>query len=347
MSEANVPGKLILFGEHAVVYDKLGVSTSVGLYSSAAARALSQPADKYTIDLPDLNVKKEMTYDQLRKLSARFDEYCAAKDYAALVQLSKQDDILAELVLAKGVERCGMSTPIMITAKSMIPVNSGGMGSSSAIGAAMAASILSLHGNITLEDIERICYYGDTLMHGGMPSGIDSSTVTYGGYVQFRKSVGLRPLRIDTALPIVIGNTGKKAQTSKTVALVRQQREDNQHKIDRVLDEIDKTASLGLGAVQKGDLKSVGSLMDRNHTLLSSLGVSEESLDNLVNVSRSAGALGAKLTGGGGGGAMIALCSDQRQQLRVAEAMMDCGYQAIMAVTGVPGAQMRGWKNGF
>jgi mevalonate kinase len=204
------------------------------------------------------------------------------------------------------------------------------MGSSSAVFACIGALFKK-----DLEAIREISYMGDVLVHGGTPSGIDNSAVVYGRYLAFRKSEGPKKLRIAVEPPIVIGHTGIKSSTAKTVGYVRE----NIGRFMPYIERIDEISRKGLTALQKNDLPSVGRLMNENQKLLERIEVSHPKLEELIEIARENGALGAKLSGKGGGGVMFALCKDRAHQQKIREAFENAGFKAYSASLGAEGVR--------
>ena len=173
-----------------------------------------------------------------------------------------------------------------------------------------------------------------------LPSGIDNTASTYGGMLSFQKNLEGGPnvihlLKAKEPILMVMGNTGLTANTKAAVEGVRQRRETNPEQytgIFQMAQDIYSKARLALGA---HDLTILGLLMDANHKILQEIEVSHPKLDELVAVAKENGALGAKMTGGGLGGYMIALCPDTAVQEKVAAAMEDAGYEALRTSIGV------------
>lgn len=134
-------------------------------------------------------------------------------------------------------------------------------------------------------------------------------------------------LKLQHPLPLVIGLTGTGSLTAKMVARVRLAWEHNRALYERIFDEIDRLALQALKALQSQDLEQLGELMNVCQGQLNALQVSSRDIEELLQTARENGAIGAKLTGGGGGGSMIALCPDGGA--RVIEAMRNAGYQAM------------------
>jgi len=213
-------------------------------------------------------------------------------------------EILQKYRLKKGVN---------IEIKSSIPT-AAGLGSSAAVSVASAAALCSLFGCDESKDyIFQIAFNAEKIIHG-TPSGVDPAVSTYGGILWYRKSEPIRRLNIDVDLPLIIGNTGKERSTGKLVAKVNSLKERYPSIISKVISAGGEIIKRSMKALREGDLKTLGELMNINHELLSALQVSCEELESLVHAARNAGALGAKLTGAGGGGCMIALVSPEKTE---------------------------------
>ena len=139
-------------------------------------------------------------------------------------------------------------------------------------------------------------------------------------------------LTVAEKIPLVIGRSGVESLTAATVARVRENWKRNKPLYERIFDEIDGLAMAGVKAVETNDLETLGDLMNVNQGLLNALQVSSWEIEELVEIARRNGALGAKLTGGGGGGSMIALCPQDSG--RVVKAMQEAGYQAMEVQIG-------------
>jgi hydroxymethylglutaryl-CoA reductase len=163
----------------------------------------------------------------------------------------------------------------------------------------------------------------------GTPSGIDNTVATFGQPLIYRKGEPPQFRSLDLPQPInfVIGMTGIESLTAKMVARVRDGRDRNRDVYDTMIKGIDAVAGQAIDALKRNDLERLGELMNVNQGLLNGLQVSSWELEELIQIARENGALGAKLTGGGGGGSMIALCPDNGAE--VIRAMHDAGYQAM------------------
>jgi hydroxymethylglutaryl-CoA reductase len=194
---------------------------------------------------------------------------------------------------------------------------------------------LDAHFALGLDDerVNQLAFECEKVAHG-TPSGLDNTLATYGQFMLYRSGIHpeRRIVKVAQRLPIVIGLSGIESLTANTVARVRQAWQRNPSLYERIFDEIDGLVGVGLDAMEKGDLDTLGEVMNINQGLLNAMQVSSWELEELVQVARQHGAVGAKLTGGGGGGSIIALCPEE--PARVARAIREAGYQAIEVEIG-------------
>jgi hydroxymethylglutaryl-CoA reductase len=206
-----------------------------------------------------------------------------------------------------------------------------GLGGSSANAVAILRA-LDRAFSLGLDDgrINQLAFECEIAAHG-TPSGIDNTIATYGTPLVFQRE-GDQPrfeeIRLTSDLPLVIGITGNESLTATTVAMVRRAWETNRRRYDGIFDQIAALTSSGVEALKNAQHAELGELMNLCHGYLNALQLSTPELEELIHISRTNGALGAKLTGGGGGGSIVALCPDNQD--RVAKAMESAGYKALM-----------------
>jgi len=319
---ASAPAKVILFGEHFVVYGEPAVVLAIDKRAYASAQ-LREDEGIY-VNSTDLGVSGLFVGKRFR---------VERGDGEAQAKLEPVKGAV-EQVLALSNRKVGVSVEV----RSSIPV-AVGLGSSAAVAASTVAAVNHLLDlNLSREEIFRLAYEAERSVHG-IPSGIDPAISTYGGALLFQRGRGFTPLEVETDIPLVVGNTGVQRSTGELVASVHRRREQYQSVIDWIIRAGGKTALNAVEALKKGDLPAVGELMNINHALLYALGVSHESLERLVHAARKAGAYGAKLTGGGGGGCMIAL-ADASSLGRVVEAIELAGGSAFVAKKTIEGVRI-------
>lgn len=302
---ASAPGKLILFGEHAVVFGEPALCTAVNLRTEVFAR----PHTEWLADGASLDDAK---YRYVRT----------------------------------ACRHAWADGPLWFEIRSMIPTGAG-LGSSAAVTVATLGALQVLQDRFDPPAIAREAFEVEHEVQG-RASPIDTSTSTAGGGVLVRPEEGedlLWTIRKDTrrwslhrcALPdltFVIGNTGISAATGPLVAGVKE-RVDASPKAAAMVHEIGQITLSGLVALQRKDLVSAGQLMDRDHELLNALGVGHPLLERLVAAARKH-SYGAKLTGAGGGGSMVAL-TDQPE--KTAEAIRGAGGKAFLVHTDPVGVR--------
>ncbi len=286
---ATAPGKMILFGEHAVVYGKPAIAAPV---TQVRARAVVQAALKaqpgsVSIQAPEIGLQAEL------------DSLPASHPLAAAIRLVQQ---------AAGVER-GPACKIKIS--STIPV-AAGLGSGAAVSVALARAYSAFLGR-PLSD-EQVCSlaYEVEKLHHGTPSGIDNTVVTYALPVYFVRGEPMQTFHPKRPFTIVIGDTGIPSPTAISVAEVRQRREAQPLVFDNYFESVGGIVESARQMLEAGLVEALGPLMDANHGVLRKMGVSCPELERLVEAARRAGAWGAKLSGGGQGGNMIAVAAPER-----------------------------------
>ncbi|RLF92313.1 mevalonate kinase [Thermococci archaeon] len=301
-------GKAIVFNEHFVVYGVPAIVSAIGKYTIAKVKTIDEPGWRLNDNrkaTPNYKEEKiEQQKDSINRILKKMD-----------IDLSKN-----------GIE---------ITLDGTLYCASG-IGASAASCVAIARA-LSNHYNMDLsdEEINSIAYEGEKAYHGS-PSGIDNTASTFGGLIWFEKSENniMDRISLQNPVEIVMGNTGKVADTAAAVAGVRERREKNPEKYKEIFARAENIAYLAKDAFQNEDYQELGKLMNENHKLLQQIEVSSKELDFLVKLARDAGALGAKLTGGGLGGNIIALTPGKDLQERVANAIEKEGFQTLKTVIG-------------
>jgi mevalonate kinase len=214
-----------------------------------------------------------------------------------------------------------------------------GVGASAAQATALARA---LNDKFTLmwddEKINEAAYEGERAYHG-TPSGIDNTASTYGGLIWFMKNLKggknvMEILQSGKKMPLVIGNTGITASTVEVVADVRKLKEANPLMFEKIFSVYHSLAIDAKVALLEGDAVSIGKLMSQNHKLLQDITVSGEINDRLVDIALNHGALGAKMTGTGRGGLVIALAENEEVQNNIANAIEKEGYDAWKTMIG-------------
>jgi len=297
---ASAPAKIILLGEHFVVYGEPAIVMAIDkrAYASADMRK-----DK-RIYINSVNLGMSGLVE-----GENFYEECGGQKARGILEPLK-------IAIQKVLERSQMSAGVSVKVHSDIPV-AAGLGSSAAVAAAVTAAVGHLLDlELSKEEIFHISYEAERFVHG-TPSGIDPTISTYGGVLLYQRDKGFSQVKVKGELPLVIGDTGVKRSTGELVAIVHKRTKHYPSIIKPFLKIGGKIALRAVKALETGDLHELGQLMNINHGLLYTVGVSDASLERLIYAARGAGALGAKLTGAGGGGCMIALAKPNKLTLVV------------------------------
>jgi mevalonate kinase len=309
MFRSRACGKIILFGEHAVVYGQPALAVPVNeLYADAEVSVAAHAG--IVIHAPEVGIH------------APLSRLAPDNPLAAVV-----DAVFA--ALNTDIATCG-GTEIKIT--STIPI-AAGLGSGAAVSVAIARALSAYLGNpLDDEQINRIAYEVEKIHHG-TPSGIDNTVVTYAKPVYFLKGEGEHPLieRLRVAKPftVLIADSGIPAPTKESVADVRKERARNPRRMDTLFAAVGSIVRTARQAIEGGHPEYLGALMNENHRILQEMGVSSAILDRLTEASLNSGANGAKLSGGGRGGNVIALSTNDNAPA-VAEALLHAGAKNVI-----------------
>lgn len=287
---ASAPAKIILFGEHFVVYGEPAIVLAIDKRVHASADIRKDK--RIYVNSVDLGTSGFFEGE-------KFYEECGG-------QTARRTLNPLKVAIQKVLERSKKSVGVSVKVRSAIPV-AAGLGSSAAVAAAVATAVGRLLDlELSKEEIFHISYEAERFVHG-TPSGIDPTISTYGGVLLYRKDKGFIQVKVKGEIPLVIGDTRVKRSTGDLVATVHKRNKQYPSIIKPLLKIGGKIALRAVKALETGDLYALGELMNINHGLLCAVGVSDVSLERLVYAARGADALGAKLTGAGGGGCMIAL----------------------------------------
>lgn len=304
-------GKIILFGEHFVVYGIPGIASAVDSIAEAEVKKTTK----------GINI---------------IDKRTGAKDYAEKKKLQQLESI--ERMLKK-IKLDPKKVAIDIWLGGNLPGFSG-LGASAASSVAIARAIVDEF-NLDLSDekINDIAYEAEKA-YAGNPSGIDNTAATYGGLIWFKKNLTggsnfIEQLKIHKPIEIVIGNTGIVANTKAMVAGVGERKKKFPEKYGAIFKEAEDLVFKGRNALKQFNLRIVGELMNENHRLLQEIEVSCNELDFLVDLALEKGAFGAKMTGGGGGGCMLALTPGKDLQENIALTFENEGFEVLRTKIGI------------
>lgn len=284
---ATAPGKIILFGEHAVVYGRPAIAVPV---NQVSARVVVQadplaPPGRIWVRAPAVGLDGDLdalpSGHPLRAVKTLLLEHWGLDDLPAC--------------------RLQISSTIPVAA---------GLGSGAAVSVACLRALSAFLGRRLDDELaSALAYEVEKLLHG-TPSGIDNTVVTYAAPVYFmRRPEGphIETFQVERPFTLLIGDTGVSSPTSVAVGDLRRSWQAEPERYNALFDAVGSLVERARALIESGQPEALGPLMDENHVLLQAMDVSSPELDHLVAAARSAGALGAKLSGGGRGGNMIAL----------------------------------------
>lgn len=307
MSTATAPGKIILAGEHAVVYGRPAIAVPVWERVAQATITPAPAGAGCTIAAPDIHRRLVLTSAD------------ATEPLALITRLT-----LAHLKAAANPDW-------QIEVRSQLPIASG-LGSGAALSTALVRAIY-VHLGHTPEpaQVSALVYESERFYHG-TPSGIDNTVIAYGMPVWFIKGQPPTTFQARWPLTLAIADSGVAAPTKETVGDVRRGWQHDAARYERWFDEIGEIVQAARRAVEMGDLPTLGQLFNRNQAVLAQLGVSSPLLEQVIMAARTAGAYGAKLSGSGRGGNMIALI-DPTQTATITDALLAAGARNVIVTT--------------
>jgi mevalonate kinase len=311
------PGKIILFGEHAVVY--------------------GQPALAATLDR---GIRVAVSKNQKAGLVG---PVLRGSGFGLVTQARPDPDGEGpeglRRALASLVERYGEKIrDLSFMVDGAIPVGSG-LGSSAALSVAIIRGVHQFFGDpISQEQLIEDALLLEKIFHGN-PSGVDHSTIVHGGLIAYRKSANgetsaVESLNLPRRLRFAIALAGQHTGTARAVKSLRDRMKRHPEEYDYIHQGIGRIVEKAHISLLEGHLAAVGELMDLNQGLLNCLGVSTPAIESLCSIGRERGALGVKLTGAGGGGAVIALVDDDPEPVR--SAFEEAGFESFSAEIETP-----------
>ena len=298
MTSASAPGKIILFGEHAVVYGRPALAVPV----------------------TDVQANATVTENRLGTIRIEAPGIGVNADLQALPPNHPLAAVTRAVLGALGIVHPSSFT---MRIESTIPVASG-LGSGAAVSVAAVRALASFLGCVMPDEKVNALAFEIEKLHHGTPSGIDNTVVTYAKPVYFLKGCPVETFHPSVPFTIVIGDTGVSVSTKESVKEVRELWQADPARFEEMFDAVGEIVQKARKAIESGEMMDLGLLMDKNHSILQEMTVSSQLLDRLVDAARSAGALGAKLSGSGRGGNMIALVKPESAQT-VAEVLVAAG----------------------
>lgn len=296
--------KVILLGEHAVVYGKHALALPV---PNAFSARIDEADDGILISIPAWRFRR------------RIDLH--GKDGV--------DAIVAAVIRELGIAADGYD----IHMNAAVPRGMG-LGSSAAFAVALVRAFDTLL-ELGLDDnrVNAIAFECEKITHG-MPSGVDNTLATFGVPMLFQNdgSLTIRNVELDSYPPLLVAWGANPGNTRHQVAGVRARWAAQPEQFGALFERIDDIVLQGAAALEAGDLGRLGALMNINHGILNAIGVSTPELELMVGIARQSGATGAKLTGAGGGGSIVALCPGVVEE--VSSALRAAGFHTITLTGG-------------
>ena len=305
MSSGHGFGKTILFGEHFVVYGLPAIASAIG--AKTVAKIEPSKSFEFVDNRPQTPGYKEKKKDEIgRQLDA----------------LKKHFNTENVKITLSGDLECAS-----------------GVGASAALATSISRA-LSEHLRLGLNDeqINEAAYIAEKA-GAGEASGIDNTCSVYGGFIVFQKNLSGGPNRIericvDAPIEIVMASSGITQTTKEVVEDVKRMRGENQKQYERIFHDYESIVNSGAKAIKAGDMKKLGDLMDKNQALLAEMTLSCPKIEQIIKAARGAGAFGAKLTGTGRGGTVLALTPGKALQEKVAKAIEKEGYKTFKTKIG-------------
>jgi len=323
----SAPGKIILFGEHAVVYGRPAIAVPV---FEVRAQVTIEPRSDRRVEIDAVDIARRYSLNEARE----------GDPIATIIRLT-----CARL----GVEPIDFAVRIHST----IPIG-GGLGSGAAVSVAIARALgkffVQLDADergqtrikdfnlrsaafvrvpiLTTQDISDLAYEIEKLHHG-TPSGIDNTVIAFEKPVYFVKGKPVESFHVTRPFTLAIADTGIAAPTKIAVGDVRRAWEANRALYESLFDQIGEIAITARRAIENGEVNRLGALMRQNQILLRQIGVSSPDVERLVLAATMAGARGAKLSGAGRGGNVIALV-DEVTQDKIEDALVKSGAQRVI-----------------
>jgi len=304
-------GKTILFGEHFVVFGLPAIASALGSFTLAEVKVSEGKGYTVNDQRPATPGYKKTKYKESMQSIMNVIDHLNIDLNNNKIEITFSGDLIA----------------------------ASGVGASAAQCTSLARALNSTFNlDLNNEKVNDAAFEGEKAYHG-TPSGIDNTASTYGGLIWFVKNLSggkniMDLLQMPKKVPLIIANSGITASTTEVVADVRHLKEKKPEKFEKIFVKYNKLVKLAKKALLEGDIVNIGKLMNQNHKLLQEINVSGEINDKLVNLALKNGAIGAKMTGTGRGGLVIALAENEKIQEKIANAIEKEGYDVWKTMIG-------------
>ncbi len=305
INKATAPGKVILFGEHAVVYGRPAMAVPV-LEVQAKAVLHSRRGDGFRIVAANLE-----------------------RDYR-LADAPPNNPLAKIICLTYQYLKQPLPSNLELRLTSTIPLGRG-LGSGAAVSTAIVRALAMFYDHpLSAEEVSALVYEVEKIHHG-TPSGIDNTVIAFEQPVYFVKGKPIQRMHVSSPFTLVIGDTGMVSPTHRVVGDLRSRWQADPQQYEGYFDEISAITQQARIIIEQpdSDLARLGKLMNENHEVLVRLGISSPKLEQLIQAAHQAGALGAKLSGAGWGGNMIALATPQTAKA-IAKALTQAGAVGVI-----------------
>ncbi|KAL5287910.1 MVK family protein [Megaselia abdita] len=350
--KVSAPGKIILHGEHSVVYGKDALVSAIGLRTNLEIKETD--SEVIFIDFPSLKFQLEIPLIKVNEFLVNSDGTIEnVKDFVEN-QFKRSNEtenntlVALFYVLKKAFGNEKVSKAFDLSVKTDLRIG-GGSGSSAAFGVSIATGFLLLTGKMkenTLdhEMISNLAFESERVIHLN-PSGVDNTICTYGGLLKFAKGKGFSKLTIPKQLNILIVDTGVSRSTAKLVSQVRDLHEGFPILFDNIFESMNILVQEAIKKYSEfnGDITDIEKLFEINSGLLTTIGVSHPSLEEIYKISRKNN-FSSKLTGAGGGGyAIVILPSDYKNKENfenLISELNEAGFETTETVIGGGGVSV-------
>jgi mevalonate kinase len=314
--KASAPAKVILFGEHFVVYGSPAILAAINKRISVEAHTIIHDENKIVIR-SDIGVAGEY------RNNGKFNAVEGGSKAKAV--LDPLYGAIRRVLLMRNKKNIGIEIGI----SSRVPTGIG-LGSSAASCVATVAAVDSLFQKTpSREKVCKLAIESERLIHK-RTSGADCYVSTFGGLIQYySKSKSFKNIETKESLSLVVANTGIKHSTSDLVAGVKKFKETNRTLFESLSKQATDICLQACTAIESGKCDKIGELMNENQIILQQIGISHHKVRDIIDICSKAGAIGAKMTGAGGGGAVIALAASKQESNKIASHIKAAGYQSF------------------